>query len=64
MELIDKIKEMCHNGTHSCKVEIILDVTGATREQLYRALVSSGLKWSVGININKEKLICIDDIIG
>ncbi len=59
-KIISTIKEMCHNGTHSCKIRDLLEATGATKQELYDAIVSSGLHWRVENNINKLKLLVLD----
>lgn len=58
-EIEDKILELCHNGTHSCKIYDILSATGLSKLELWEILKKTQIKWQISENINGIKLLVL-----
>lgn len=50
---------MCDNGTHSAKIEDILEATGMSKIELWQLLQNASFKWRIGENVNGNKLLVI-----
>ena len=60
-DIIRAVEQLCHNGTHSCKMRDLIQVTGATQQQIMDAIEYAPFTVRLTHNINGLPLLALEN---